>query len=299
MENRIIKIYNELFLGVCSKAYLSKECEVSIKTIENTIKKHDDIVYSKKLGAYHFQSLLPKKISYHNYFYLFKDNLSNQILKKDMINITSQLNSEEKKIMIDTAILSNLSKKIIQINTAINHNASVKISYRGNNKPKETKYIQPNQIITVGSIYYLYITYDTKNGDNIGEKRQLAFNSIEDIELVEYKKNEIFKTNQRGNSFGSFDNALIVTLKLTSSVAHFFKREGLFQNPNYKFLSEDSEGIVEMDMVYNDKIEVIKVIQNWMPQITLINNSIQAQEILDTIDENHKAFLTQQKKESF
>lgn len=295
MQDRIMKIYHHLFLGVCSKEYLAKECEVSIKTIENTIKKCDDIIYSKKLGGYHFKSLMPKHISYHNYFYLFKENLSNPILKKDMLTITSQLNSEIGKIMIDTNILSNLSKKIIQLNIAINHNALVKISYRGNNKPKESKYIKPNQIVTIGSIYYLYITYDTKNKKDIGGKRQLAFNSIEDIEAIEYKKDEIFKTDERGNSFGSFDNASIITLKLNSSVSHFFKREGLFQNPNYKFLSEDSEGIIEMEMRYNNKIEVIKLLQKWMPEISVINNSIRAKDILDDITINYQKFFDNHK----
>jgi len=290
MKNRIIKIYNELFLGLCSKQYLSQKCEVSIKTIENTIKKCDDIVYSKKLGAYHFKNLLPEQISYHNYFYLFKDNLSNPILKKDMLNITSQLNSEAERIMIDTKILSNLSKKIIRLNIAINHNTVVKVAYQGNNKPKEDKYIQPNQIITVGSIYYLYVTYDTKNKKDIGKKRQLAFNSIEDIEAVEYKKEQTFKTKESGNSFGSFKNASIITLKLQSSVAHFFKREGLFQNPNYKFLSEDSDGTIEMEMRYNNKIEVISLVQEWMPQIMVVNNSSEAEEVVKDIDRNYGLF---------
>lgn len=291
MQDRLIKIYNVLFLGVASKEKLSKICEVSTKTIENTIKICDDILYSKKLGAYYFKGLMPQKISYQNYFYLFRENLSNPILKKDMLSIISQLNSEAEKMMIETGSLSNLSKKIIKLNTAINHNAVVKISYRGNNKPKEDKYIQANQIITEGSIYYLYVTYDSKNRANIGEKRQLAFNSIEEIELVEYKKDEIFKTNERGNSFGTFENAPTINLKLNPSVAHFFKREGLFENPNYKFLSEDSEGIIEMQMIYNNKIEVIKLIQTWMPHISIIKHSDEAKEILEEIENNYRYFF--------
>jgi hypothetical protein len=291
MQERIITIYNTLFLGLASKDKLSEICKVSTKTIENTIKKHDDILYSKKLGAYYFRDLMPKHISYQHYFYLFRDNLSNPILKKDMLNIISKFNVEVEKIMIETARLSNLSQKIIKLHTAINHNAIVKISYQGSNKPKDNKIIQANQIVAEGSIYYLYVTYDAKNKDNIGEKRQLAFNSIEDISLIEYKKNAIFKTSQEGNSFGVFANASLINLQLNHSVAHFFKREGLFENPNYKFLSEDSEGRIEMQMIYNNKVEVIKLIQTWMPHIRIIEESDKSKEILAEIEGNYKCFL--------
>jgi hypothetical protein len=291
MKERITGIYNALFTQVCSKEYLSKQFEVSIKTIENTIKKDDNIIYSKKLGGYHFDNLLPSQISYHHYFYLFQDNLSNPILKRDMLTITSHFNSDAENMMIDTGILSDLSKKIIQLNTAINHNCVVKIAYRGNNKPKEDKYIQAHQILTVGSIYYLYISYDKRNKVDIYQKRQLAFNSIESLEVVEYKKEESFRSNEAINSFGSYENASTITLRLHGSVAYFFKREGFFEKQNYKFLSEDSNNSIEMQMVYNNKIEVIKLVQEWMPQIQILNNSEESEAIRNEIRENYKAFI--------
>lgn len=294
MQERKIKIYNELFLQICSKQYLAEKFDVTTKTIENTIKSCDDIVYSKKLGAYHFKDLMPSYISYQNYFDLFKENLSNLILKKDMIKSINSLGQDLNSIMVETEQLSDLSKKIIQLNTAINHNCVLKVTYkRGDQTNREEYYIQPNNIITFESIFYLYFTYCKKNKNNSGvERRPFAFNSINDIEAVEYMKNTIFKINKIGNGFGFFENASKqVTLKLTGASAHFFKREGLFNNPYYRFISEESNGNIEMIMTYNHQIEVIKLVQQWMPLISVVNDSEDSQKIIDGIERNYKEFL--------
>jgi len=286
-------IYNKLFLQLCTKQFLANEFSVSTKTIENTIKSCKDIVYSKKLGAYHFENLLPQFISYQNYFSIFKNNLSNNILKKDILSITKNLSSNLDEIMIETESLSPLSKKIIQMNIAINHNCIVKLSYEGNNKPIEEKYIQPNQIITsnTSSTYYLYATYDKKNKKSVGSMRTLAFNSITHIEPIEYVKDIVFKTKKDGNEFGLYDDGKKILLSLTGSAAHYFKREALFENKNFKFISEDSSHTVEMEMTYNHKIEVVKLLQQWMPQITIKSKSDEVKEILEEITNNYNKFI--------
>ena len=287
MKKREIEIYNQLFLKRCSKKQLEEKFKVSTKTIENTTKLHDDIIYSKKLGSYHFKNLLPKYISYYNYFVLFQDNFSNPILKKDFIKITNQLNENLDEIMIDTSKLSNLSQKIIQLNIAINHNCIVKVEYKGYGKPKEEKYIQPNQIVVVDSIYYLYLTYDSKNKKDIGQSRQFAFNGIQNIESIEYINNKNFKTDVQRNSFGNYSDAMSIFLKLKGNSAHFFKREGLFENPNYKFLSENDNGDINMELFYKSKIEVLKLVQQWMPLIEIDDSSKEADSIIDNIKKNY------------
>lgn len=297
MSKRKNAIYNKLFLQLCTKQFLAEEFSVSTKTIENTIKSCKDIVYSKKLGAYHFENLLPQQISYQNYFSIFKNNLSNNILKKDILSITKNLSSNLDEIMIDTESLSPLSKKIIQMSIAINHNCIVKLAYEGNNKPIEEKYIQPNQIITsnTSSTYYLYATYDKKNKKSIGSMRTLAFNSITHIEPIEYVKDGNFKTTKDGNEFGLYEEGKKIMLSLTSSAAHYFKREALFENKNFKFISEDSDHTVEMEMTYNHKMEVVKLLQQWMPQILIKSDSEEAKEIIEEIKNNYNNFMGQLK----
>ena len=294
MQKRKIVIYNKLFNQLCTKNELAKLCgNVSIKTIENTIKVCDDIIYSKKLGAYHFQNLLPSQISYQNYFDLFKDNLSNPILKKDMIKVINDIQTDLNEIMIQTNKLSTLSKKIIRANIAINHNCIIKIYYPRAKTPKEDKYILPKQIFTFDSIYYLDFEYAKRNKAQNLENRPFAFNGIQSLDEVEYlKETDPFRINKIGNSFGyAKDAKKKVTLKLQGHASYFFMREGLFESPYYKFIKVDSTGSkVEMEMIYNNDIEVRKLVQQWMPLITVVNDCDNAKDVIEGIKENYDEF---------
>ena len=291
MELRKIGIYNQLFKRLSTKQELADLFNVSTKTIENTIKECEDIVYSKKLGSYHFKDLLPKHISYQNYFILFKDSVANPIIKKDFLTISSSLHSKFNDTMIETSQLSELSRKIIRTEIAINHNCVLKVEYIGNDKPKEEKYIQPRQIFTNGSVYYLSLIYDKRNKEKIGKERQFAFNGIESIEVVEYQKDIVFRSEEDVNAFGSFKNAKTIRLKLQDAAANFFKREGLFETNNFRFLSELTTNEIEVEMKYNYKLEVVKLIQQWLPQITIVDDSTEAQEILEDIKRNYQTFM--------
>ena len=137
------------------------------------------------------------------------------------------------------------------------------------------------------------MTYDKREKRNQGvEKRPFAFNSINDIETVEYMKDTTFRINEIGNSFGFFEEATKqVTLKLTGRSANFFKREGLFNNPYYRFISEESNGDIEMIMTYNHEIEVIKLVQQWLPYILVVKNSSESEEIIEGIESNYRMFF--------
>lgn len=290
MELRKIGIYNQLFKKLSTKQELADFFSVSTKTIENTIKECEDIVYSKKLGSYHFKDLLPNHISYQNYFTLFKDSVTSSIIKKDFSTISSSLHSKFDETMIATSQLSELSRKIIKTEIAINHNCILKVEYTGNSKSKEEKYIQPKRIFTGGSIYYLSVIYDKRNKEKVGEERQFAFNGIESIEIVEYLKDTIFRSEQDGNAFGSYNNVQTIRLKLHGASANFFKREGLFETNSFRFLSELTTNEIEIEMTYNYKLEVVKLVQQWLPQITIVDDSEKAQKIIEEIKNNYKTF---------
>ncbi len=291
VKARKIGINNQLFKKLCTKQELAHLFDVSTKTIENTIKTCDDIVYSKKLGSYHFKDLLPDFISYQNYFTLFKDSVANPIIQKDFLKIGASLHNKFNETMIETSQLSELSKKIIKVEVAINHNCVLKVEYTGSNKPKEEKYIQPRQIFTNGSVYYLSLVYDKRNKEKIGEERQFAFNGIESIEPIEYLKEVTFRSEEEVNAFGTFKNAKTIRLKLQNAAANYFKREGLFETNSFRFLSELSTNEIEVEMRYNYKLEVIKLVQQWLPQITIVDNSDEAKEILEEIKKNYQTFI--------
>jgi hypothetical protein len=214
-----------------------------------------------------------------------------------MIKSVVEFGTDLHIIMLDTRHLSELSKKIIKLNTAINHNCIVKLFYKRDDSHIGDRYIQPNQIITFDSIYYLYFKYDIKNKKQELETRPFAFNGIENIEEVEYlKESEEFRTYEIGNSFGTVDEAKEskkkIILKLHSYAAYFFIREGLFESPYYNFIKSNSKGNeVEMEMIYNDDIEVIKLVQQWLPYIYVVNDSESSQSIIGGIKENYTKFL--------
>jgi hypothetical protein len=46
-----------------------------------------------------------------------------------------------------------------------------------------------------------------------------------------------------------------------------------------------------MIMTYNHKIEVIKLVQQWLPYILVVNNSSEAEEIIGGIERNYRMFF--------
>jgi len=69
-------------------------------------------------------------------------------------------------------------------------------------------------------------------------------------------------------------------------------REGLFESPYYKFIKVDSKGDrLTMEMIYNNEIEVFKLVQQWMPLISVVNDCEDSQKIIDGIEENYKEFV--------
>jgi hypothetical protein len=71
----------------------------------------------------------------------------------------------------------------------------------------------------------------------------------------------------------------------------FSKERDCSINPYYQFISEESNGDIEMIMTYNHKIEVSKLVQQWMPLISVVNDSDDAQKVIERIKKNYGEFL--------
>jgi len=274
MENRVKKIYQEIYTLPRSKEYFAKLFEVSTKTIENTVNKYkNDIVYDKKLGRYRFINLLPRYISYETFLKLFQTSIENDAIKSDFFIIAKSIAQIETSFtMIDTSILSDLVQKIILCDIALNHNCILQIDYAGNKRAKEAKYIQPHTIISTGYTYYLYCSYDEKNEKNVGEYRSLAFNGMGKITPYIYLKDGNFRIDKPGNAYGLFKQEDFVTLKLESTSAKYFTREGFFKKNNFDFIEMEEDGSIIIKMYYNHEQEIISLIQQWMPQISIHDN---------------------------
>ena len=289
MNERMINIYKAIYSDItCTKEYLKEYLEVSsIKTVENNIKDIDEIFYDIKLRRYRFKNLLPKYIPNETFFNIFKSAIVNKLLKNDFSLLEKDISSIKTNDMIKISELSNLAKKIIQFNNAIKENCLLKVKYKKAGKELEEKYIRPNTIFSTGFTYYVYITYDELNKDNVGKERTFAFNAIGEIEPVKYLTNVTFKKEQNGNAYGSFKKDKFVVLNMNKYSANFFKREVLFNNDAFEIVDEELEGeSITVKMYYNEIFEIVNIIQQWMPQITIQNSSEIRDEVYSYIENN-------------
>lgn len=296
MHDRIKTIYKYLYENsqFCTKSKLADILEVNPKTIDNTFKLlEDEIIFDKKLERYRFNTLLPKYIPYKVFYKIFQDSIANSTVKEDFLRIEEMIDLENNTLMIETNGLSESVQKIIMLTIAINDNCVLRIEY---GKPKsndiEVKYIQPNTLFTNGFTYYCYITYDKKNEININEQRTLAINRIGKMEMEEHVIDQIFKIDQKGNAFGPFNKKQYVLLEFDLFVRNFFQKEKMFGNGQFEIIEADDVDenfeIFTVKMYYNNlNIEVIKIIQQWMPHIKVHPNDENRSFIYDEIKKNY------------
>jgi len=294
MNERIIKIYKAIYSDqICTKEYLKNYLEISsIKTVENNIKEIEDIVYDIKLRKYRFKNLLPEYIPNETFFKIFEGAVVNKLLKNDFLLLEKDISSIKTNRMIRTDELSNIAKKIIQFSNAIKDNCILKVKYKKAGIPTEDKFIRAHTIFSTGFTYYVYITYDELNKKDVGEERTFAFNAIGDIEPIEYLTKTTFKKEQNGNAYGSFKKEKFVILNMNKYSANFFKREILFNNDAFEIIDEERDGeSITVKMFYNKIFEVTKIIQQWMPEIKIQNNSEIKNEVYAQVEKNLSKLL--------
>lgn len=292
------KIYDELYNGVLSKTYLAKKHDVSTKTIENTIITYsketpDDIIYDTKIAAYRFKNLLPTYIPYQLFFTLFESSIANKTIKQDFLIIGKFLNKKgnTNMPMIKTSSLSPLAQKLIKCAIGINQNCILEIDYKGHKKDREIKFVIPQKITSTAFSYYLYGSYDKRNEKDVGQSRSLALTGIYSISPIEYIKGQKFAISGIGNAYGIINKDKFVMLKLQTSSANFFKREGLFQEDNYDFVTEEADGSIMMKMYYNSPSEIVSLLQKWMPLISIQDETTITKEVYGKISENYKQLI--------
>ncbi len=293
MNERTIEIYKALYGSLeCTKENLANYLKLSsVKTVENNIKEIEDIEYDITIRKYRFKNLLPKYIPNEVFFETFKDSITNKLMKNDFALLEKHISSINTMSMIHTSELSNLAKKIIMFKNAIKNNCVLKVSYKKNDGITEEKFIQPNTIHANGFTYYCFVTYDQRNEKDVGAQRTFAFNGIQDIEAVEYTSGFPFSKEQKGNAFGSFKKDRFVILHLNQGIAHFFKRENLFSDDAFELIDEELNGSITVKMYYNNDFEIEKIIQQWMPNITIQNNLELKNKVYKKINDNFNQLI--------
>jgi len=293
MNERIKEVYFRLFKDKvsCTKDNLKEIFGVTQKTIENTFKNNNEITYDKKLKRYRFSTLLPSYIPYEIFYDFFSDSINNKFIKSDLSILSQSFKDDNAVLMVKTNLLSEFSKKIIQFKTAISENCVVKIQYKKNGFNSEEKYIKPNTIISNGFTYYLYATYHEKNIKDIGKLRSFDLNRVENIEIEEFVDNETFEKEQYGNAFGPYKKDKYILLEFDRMSTDFFKNANIFNNSTYEIVDID-ENTLTAKMFYNNlQIEVVKIIQQWMPHIKVSEKDPQKQEVYEVIKSNYSQLI--------
>jgi len=299
MEGKIVierhkKIYKALYeYKNCNKDFLKDYIGASsIKTVENNIKEIDDIEYDINLRKYRFKELLPTYIPTETFFILFNDSIVNKTLKNDFFLFKNKIFDIDNTKLLLTSELSNLSRKIIMLHLAIKYNCILKVEYKKANNDIEIKYVRPHSLFSNGYTFYVLVTYDAMNKKNIGEERTLAINGIGKIESVEYINHIEFEQNYSGNAYGKYCSDKFIILNLTNKAANYFKREVLFNSSAFEVLNEEFGGdSITVKMYYNETIEILKLVQQWLPEITIVNDSIIREQVYSTIKLNIKKLL--------
>jgi hypothetical protein len=282
---KYILIYEALYNDIeTTKEKLAIILDVSsIKTVESYIKNLEDVFYDINIRQYRFKELLPKYITINALNRIIGNSVVNKLLKNDFELISNNVSFSTNEV-INTSDLSNLSKKLIIFTNAIKYNCVLKIEYKGLNKPLEKKYVEPHSYFTNGFTYYSYITYNERNEKNIGEERTLAFNSIGNIEAIEYVKDGSFKKDKIGNAYGSFKKDKFILLNIKNEAANFFKRELIFNDNAFELIDEELDGLsITVKMYYNHINEIVKLIKQWMPKISIFGNSKLKEEVYQII----------------
>lgn len=294
MDKKLLKIYNELFTSLKSKDELAKILKVSTKTIENKVKLSEgDIEHSKKNSGYIFKNLLPKYISIKHFNEILIKYIANNSLKDSAQYIQKEIIHEnEFGELVNTEKLSDLVKTLIKLQIAINYNCVLSVSYKGNKKAVQTKFIKPNQIFVANGSFYLYLKYADQNKKDINMPRTFQLNSIDNIQAIEYKKDEIFQTYDEGNAYGRYnDNTKSVKLIFKGAAAMYLKRERL-NSLKWEFIEESFDNTtLTIKLYYNEEVELIKLIQSWMPLVTFVKEDELSTKILTAIKKNYENIL--------
>lgn len=288
MKKRIKCIYTELYGGLKTKVYFAELYGVTTKTIENTVAKAEgDIVFDRKLGGYRFKNLLPKYIPHDVFFRLLRNSISNEVIKQDFAFLAKKIQKKELDLpLISTHDLSSMVQKIIMAEVAIRFNCVIQMRYLGNKGEVEDKFVRPHRINTSTNTYYLYGEYDARNPKNVGEMRSFAINGIQSILPIEYIKDGGFFQEGHGNAYGMISKEKSVRLRLRGAAANNFKREGWANKEVFDLLHEEPDGNIIVLMYYNKMAEIMKLIQFWMPLITIQDERDIAEKVYGEIQKN-------------
>lgn len=275
--SRMVEIYTLLCEAPRGKDFLSKRFSCTTRTIENLIPyANGDIIYDKKRKVYCFASLLPDYIPFSFYASILKKSVCDSGIKSD-IEHTLVSSSCTSSLVVSTKLLSPLYARILTFKLSINNNVLLRCKYKGVVKEEEVKYIKPFSLHYQDGIFYLYGKYGIENSANVGEERMFSVSRFEDVSFEKYisYEEEVFKKDVELSAFGAVSSASTkyIYLHLDSVVSHVYKKDGIFNAEQFRFIQEYSDETILVKMYYASIIEIERLAQRWMPHIKIVVNN--------------------------
>lgn len=248
---------NKIYYDYSSKVYKAKNNFLTKTLFSSEELAVISILKMKSKDKYSDTDLFKKTDAL---FHKFEDELSNKVYQKSAVEKIDEFKDE-----------------IILIKNAIETKNIIKCFYN-----KKNREVYPLKILNLEGYWYLII-FEPK--DN--KIKTFHLNTIKKIEITE--SNYLFDENK----VDSFDNAItayfkpenettFVQLYIDSKVAKYFERKPL--SPQQRILSENEDGSLELEVSITDYMEIIPIIQRFMPYVIVIEPDDLRKEIKKNIE---------------
>ncbi len=306
IEN-ILKIINILIQSEypVSIEYLSKNLHVTKKSVYRyihsiqdagfPIESIEDETTGKPTGRYHFFNKLSLKnlniskeeitllVILHDFSKKMKSKFNDSfqlILNKVLTNADSDCYYFK---LPDGIVIPEDNKFFGMIENAIRNRKKLRLSYVKNNDTTEKIYkVTPLKILYFDGFWYFACITETN--------RYFIKFRVDNIRTLEILKESFPETDinirqvleKSVNAFFPMERNITVKLNISNDVSAYFKSKQIF--PEQKIISENETGLVVETRV-KQFMEIIPIIFNWMPNITVMEPEELKKEIKVKIDE--------------
>ncbi len=298
MDNKITRllyVLNRLDKGEVNLKKIAKDMDVAVRTVQRyitTIQDAEFPILDVRPGVYSFVegfSLSKMQISAREAGVLaFLSDIANtlgpnfaQDYKRLCRRITAPNQDNPFFLKIAKGLNFEDTPLTQTLRQAIRKKKYLLVNYKSQTRQKEKEHL----VIPVKIAWYEGFWYLICLGK---EDRIFKFRLDRILKAVQQKKtfhidNEKFAKllNQSVNIFFEGERNILVTLQISSEVAHYFKQREYF--PEQKIIKEDKDGNLTLTTKISKSEEILMIIFHWIPYIKVISPKEIEKAVKDTI----------------
>lgn len=267
MKEYLLKLFHDdmIYYDYSSKSYKAKTNFLTRTLLSAQELAVIAILKSKSSDKYSDDDLLQKTEAI---FLKLEEELSNTLYAKSHIEKIDDFKSE-----------------IIQIKNAIESKSIIRCKYK-----EKLRTIFPLKILNLEGFWYLILYEPSDN-----RIKTFHLNSLKDIyittQIYSYDKDIIKNFDNALNAYYKpLNKPITVQLFASSEISRFFTRKPL--NPTQRVLQEYDDGSIDFELIVTDLMEVIPIIQRYMPHLHVI----EPEQLKEKIVQNIQIFLNYQTK---